>query len=107
MRIKLKEKNIMRLALNGIISRKIYLYKNNQLNSELFIQKRDMVYTNFYSLIQRLKNGEIDEIRYSPSKNDVISIILNKDNFYTLEYFTKNKEKEAQLLKIVKKSNKK
>ena len=73
MELKLNEKDIMKIAIALPSARKLYLYSKNRLTGELFIQKKDLFLTNFYSAIQRLKTGEIDEIKYSPSDDEVIT----------------------------------
>ena len=101
MEIKLVEHEIMKLPIYWPIARKIFLYENNRLVGELFIQKRDLFFTNFYSAIQRLKSNEINEIRYSSSDDEVISIMKFNDQ-YVLSYITKEVEKEKEMLKLFK-----
>jgi len=99
MEINLVENEIMKLGLYWPFTRKIFLYNDNRLVGELFIQKKDLFFTNFYSVIQRLKSGEITEIRYSSSDDEVISIMAF-NNKYVLSYITENIEKEKKMLKI-------
>ena len=99
MEINLVENEIMKLCLYWPSTRKIFLYNDDRLVGELFIQKKDLFFTNFYSVIQRLKSGEITEIRYSSSDDEVISIMAF-NNKYVLSYITENIEKEKKMLKI-------
>ena len=99
MDIKLNEKDIMRLAIVWPSARKIYLYSESKLAGELFIQKRTLFYTNLFSAIQRLKTVEVDEIKYSPSDDEVITITFYTDVFI-LSYDTENSHKEKEMLKL-------
>lgn len=102
MEMYLTEKEILKISYLLPQTRKIYTHNKQKKMGELFIQKKDLFFTNFYSAIQRLKSGDIDEIKYSSSKEEIISITAIDDK-YLLSYHTNNVEKEKELKALLSK----
>jgi len=107
MDLEIRGEVVRKLALVGPISRKIYLYKDKRKSAGLYIQRSDLFSINLFSAIQMLEKKEIDEIRYSPSNNELISIFITQEGELTATYFTNdsNKEKELSIKLGIKQTN--
>lgn len=99
--IKLDEKAVLKLPYRGPLSRRIYVIleaDGKTVTRELFVQKTDAFATNLIELINRLRNHEISEIRYTCGVDGFIRIFMNEKRRLIGEYFCKS-EKSLDSLK--------
>lgn len=97
MDLEIKGEAVRKLPLFGPISRIIYLFKDKKKFGSLYIQKRDLFSTNLFSAIQMLEKKEIDEIQYSPSNNELVSILITPRGELNAAYYTKDLNKKKEL----------
>lgn len=93
--VELNERNIIDLPYKGPLSRRIYvvLEKGEKIvTEELFIQRADAFTTNLISLINRLKDGEISEIKYFSGYGNLIRIFVTQKGKLSGEYFSNSKQ---------------
>ena len=98
MELLIAEDQVKHLAFYGLNTRVISIYKNSVKKGELYIQNPDLFATNMYSLLTRLKNNEIDEINYRPSRDE--SIVIKRDGNEIMAFY--HTENERMLIKLKK-----
>lgn len=69
---------------------------------ELFVQKPDAFTINLIELINRLRNHEISEIRYSCGLDGFVRIFMNEKGRLAGEYFCKSEKSLDSLKKRLK-----
>ena len=77
---------LLKLAIDGPVSRQFELLICKKVVGELFNQKRDLFYQNFLAALYRLDNNEIDEVKYYFTSQDSVSIIKLNENEYEINY---------------------
>jgi hypothetical protein len=93
--IQLNEQAVLRLPYSGPLSRRIYVVlqeDGKMVTRELFVQKSDAFAINLVELINRLRNHEIFEIRYSCGLDGFVRIFINEKGRLAGEYFCKSKK---------------
>ena len=88
----LNENEVLKLPYVGPMGRRIYVITQNQSStttSELFIQRNDAFTTNLIGLLDRIKEREISEIRYSCGIDGFLRIFLDKKGKIVGEYTCK------------------
>lgn len=93
--IELDEESVLKIPYHGPLTRRIYVIseKNNRsVTSELFVQKMDAFTTNLIVLLNRLRNHEITEIRYSCGLDGFMRIFLNEKGKLIGEYLCKTQK---------------
>jgi len=88
--IELDEKDVQKLPYYGPAARRIYVVfqrENRDVTKEIFVQRQDAFATDLIDSINRLRNREILEIKYSCGLDGFIRIYLNNKGKMLGEYF--------------------
>ena len=94
----LNEAELNKMVFIILASKYILTFKNNKKIGSLYIQKKDLFSINLFSLIERLKRNEIDEIKYSPNNDELISINMIEKEKYIFSYYSPNIKKIKELI---------
>jgi len=92
---------LLKLALNGPVSRQFDLMINNKVIGELYNQKRDFFYQNFLAALVRLDNGEIEKVVYYLKGQDKVSFIKLRENEYEIEYSITDERIKTKIEEII------
>ena len=90
--LKLNEEAILKLPYCGPVTRRIYIIlqrKGREATEEVFVQRMDMFTTNLIHCINRLRNHEISEIRYSCGLDGFLRIYSDEEEKLAGEYLCK------------------
>lgn len=84
---------VLKLPYEGPTSRRIYIvYHDDEDKSgdQIFIQRRDAFSTNLISVLERLRNKEISEIRFSAGLDGVVRIFTEVGGELVGEYSSRS-----------------
>jgi hypothetical protein len=81
----INRKGLLKLAVEGPVSKQFELLIGKKVVGELFNQKRDLFYQNFLAALYRLDNNEIDEVKYYFKGQDNVSFIKLNEYEYEIK----------------------
>jgi hypothetical protein len=92
---------ILKLAIEGPVSRKYVLLTQNKIIGELYNQKRDLFYQNFLASLKRLEAGDIDEFKYYLKGQDEVSLKKCNENKYKISYSIQDERSKNKIETIL------